>query len=92
MPPYHAVTDYLTGLDAAAHIAEEIENAAVVIPRSMVISVLVNGLLGFSMLVAVLFCLGDITSALETPTGYPFIEIFYQATNSTSGASAMVRS
>ncbi|MCJ1318976.1 hypothetical protein MMC15_004308 [Xylographa vitiligo] len=78
-----------TGLDAACHIAEEIENAAVVIPRSMCISVILNGVLGFSMLLALLFCLGDLTDALATTTGYPFIEIFYQATGSTAGASAM---
>lgn len=42
------------------------------------------------MLIAVLFCLGDIDSALETPTGYPFMEIFLQATESRAGSTAMV--
>ena len=56
----------------------------------MCISVILNGVLGFSMLLALLFCLGDLTDALATTTGYPFIEIFYQATGSTAGASAMV--
>ena len=84
-------TNVLEGLDAACHIAEEIENAAVVIPRSMFISVILNGVLGFAMLLALLFCLGDLADALATTTGYPFIEIFYQATGSNAGASAMVR-
>ena len=56
----------------------------------MCISVLLNGTLGFAMLLALLFCLGDLTDALDTLTGYPFIEIFYQATGSNAGASAMV--
>ena len=77
------------GLDAAAHMAEEIENAAVVIPRSMVASVVVNGILGFSIVIAVLFCLGDQEAALKTPTKYPFIEIFTSAVQSKSGGSAM---
>ncbi|KAI9692825.1 MAG: hypothetical protein M1822_004819 [Bathelium mastoideum] len=77
------------GLDAAAHMAEEIEDAAIVIPRSMVASVAINGVFGFSIIIAVLFCLGDQEAALNTPTGYPMIEIFTQAVQSKAGGSAM---
>ena len=77
------------GLDTAAHMAEEIQNAAVVIPRSMVASVAVNGVLGFSILIAILFCLGDQEAALNTPTKYPFIEVFTSAVQSKRGGSAM---
>lgn len=77
------------GLDAAAHMAEEIEDAAIVIPRSMIASVAINGILGFSIIIAVLFCLGDQEAALKTPTNYPFIEIFTQAVQSKAGGSAM---
>lgn len=77
------------GLGAAAHMAEEIEDAAIVIPRSMVASVAINGVLGFSIIIAVLFCLGDQEAALTTPTNYPFIEIFTQAVQSKAGGSAM---
>lgn len=71
--------------------AEEIENAAYIIPRSMIASVFVNGTLGIGMLIAILFCLGDLDSALATPTGFPFIEIFTQATYSRTGGTLMVR-
>jgi len=53
------------------------------------LSVVLNGILGFSMILAVLFCIGDIDSALSTSTGYPFMEIFLQATNSVAGSAAM---
>ena len=56
----------------------------------MIGSVVLNGSLGFGMLVAVLFSAGNIGDALETPTGYPYIEIFSQAVRSTKGATAMV--
>lgn len=56
----------------------------------MCASVIINGLLGLGMLIAVLFCLGNLEDALSTPTGFPFIEIFRQATNSTSGGTVMV--
>ena len=77
------------GLDAAAHMAEEIEDAAIVIPRSMIASVAINGVLGLSIVIAILFCLGDQEAALGTPTKYPFIEIFTQAVQSKAGGSAM---
>ena len=70
-------------------MSEEIENAAVVVPRSILLSVLINGCLGFGMLIAVLFCLGDINKALASPTGYPFMEIFLNATDSVGGAATM---
>lgn len=70
-------------------MAEESGNATVAIPRAIMFSVLINGTLGFTMLIATLFCMGDVDAALDTPTGYPFIEIFRQATDSVTGAVGM---
>ena len=70
-------------------MAEEIKNAAVVVPRAMIFSIAINGIMGFGMLLALLFCLGDPETALSTPTGYPFIAIFLQAVDSVSGALTM---
>ncbi|KAL8821612.1 MAG: hypothetical protein Q9223_000355 [Gallowayella weberi] len=69
--------------------AEEIEDASTVIPRSMLASVGLNGSLGFAIVVATLFCLGDVQAALESPTGFPFIQVFINATRSNAGATAM---
>ncbi|KAL3431346.1 amino acid/polyamine transporter I [Aspergillus tetrazonus] len=77
------------GGDAAVHMAEEVRDASVAIPRAIMLSVLINGSLGFGMLIAVLFCLGNLEEALNTPTGYPYMEIFRQATDSVSGALGM---
>ena len=71
-------------------MCEEIANASTVVPRSMIISIALNGALGFSMLIAVLFCIGDISTALGTNTGFPFIEIISQAVQNLSGSTAMV--
>lgn len=80
----------LQGVTAESfQMAEEISNAAVIIPRAIMLSVLINGILGFAMLIAVLFCMGNIEDILNSSTGYPFIEIFYQATGSTAGAVLM---
>lgn len=70
-------------------MSEEIENATVIVPRSILLSVLINGMLGFGMTIALLFCLGDLDTALASPTGYPFMEIFRSGTNSVGGAATM---
>ncbi|KAJ5098931.1 amino acid/polyamine transporter I [Penicillium argentinense] len=77
------------GGDAAVHMAEEVNNATMVIPRALLMSVGINGCLGFGMLIGMLFCLGNMDDALNTPTGYPFIEVFYQGTGSMSGSLTM---
>ena len=70
--------------------AEEIETASTIIPRSMLASVALNGALGLGILIATLFCLGDQELALKSPTGFPFIQVFLNATGTNGGASVMV--
>lgn len=79
----------LIGVDSAAHMAEEIQNASTAIPYAMISTVTINGVLGFAMLIAILFCAGNIHEALESPTGFPFIEIFDAATGSVAAATGM---
>jgi hypothetical protein len=40
-------------------MSEEIESPALNVPRAMVTTVVLNGGLGYAMILAVLFCLGD---------------------------------
>ena len=77
------------GADGAIHMSEEIQNAAVVVPKAIVFSIVLNGFLGFGMALALLFCIGDIDAALNTNTKFPFIEIFHQAVQNTTGAALM---
>ena len=70
-------------------MSEEIKNAAVVVPKAIVFSIVLNGFLGFGMALALLFCVGDIDAALNTKTGFPFIEIFHQAVQDITGAALM---
>ena len=73
------------------YVAEEIQNAPTVIPLSMGISTLLNGTLGFAMLIALLFCMpSNIQDTLNSETYYPFISIYTYAVGSKSGATAMV--
>ncbi|KAI9803960.1 MAG: hypothetical protein M1833_000241 [Piccolia ochrophora] len=77
------------GPDSAAHMAEEVKDASKIIPRCMVWTAIINGIMGFVMLVTFCFCMTDVEAALGTATGYPFLEVFYQVTGSKGGATAM---
>jgi choline transport protein len=87
---YH-VRSFTTFYDLtdAKQMSEEIHNPSIVVPRSIMLSVILNGLMGFAMVIAVLFCLGDVDTVLATNTGYPFMAIFLQATHSVAGSAAM---
>ncbi|KAL9116293.1 MAG: hypothetical protein Q9187_007182, partial [Circinaria calcarea] len=82
---------FFVGLSTSMYsfVAEEIETASTVIPRSMLASVALNGVLGLGMLIAALFCLGDKELALDSRTGFPFIEVFLNATGTNGAASVM---
>jgi len=83
----HSEEIILTSKSSA--VAEEVYNASTVVPWAIVATIIVNGVLGLALLIALLFCLGDVTAALNTPTGFPFIEIFAQATNNNAAATTM---
>lgn len=71
-------------------MSEEVANAAKVIPRALMLSVAINGCLGFGILIAMMFCASaDLGGKLGQITGYPFMGIFLEATSSVSGSLAM---
>ncbi|EED14465.1 amino acid transporter, putative [Talaromyces stipitatus ATCC 10500] len=70
-------------------MSEEIRNASRVVPGAMIFSLVVNGVLGFGILIAVLFCLGDVDAVLASPAGYPFMAVFQEGVKSLGGATTM---
>jgi amino acid transporter len=77
------------GVDSSFHMCEEVRNPSVAVPRSIMTSVCVNGAMGLAMIIAMLYGATDIDLAIHSPTGYPYMEIFYQATGSKAGVAAM---
>lgn len=49
-------------------MAEEIDDAASNVPRAILLTLILNGLAGYGMVLAVLFCLTDVEGALVRPT------------------------
>lgn len=56
----------------------------------MVLGVAVDGLLALAIMITILFCLGPLEDALNTPTGYPIIQVFYVATKSKAAATVLM--
>lgn len=79
----------ISGTDSATHMSEEIKDASRIVPRAMVATAVLNGIMGFAMIITYCFCIVDLDAALASNTGYPFIDVFYSATNSKGGATAM---
>lgn len=70
-------------------MSEEIKDASITLPRAMMWTIVINGSLGFVMLVTFCFCLGDVNVILSNPNIMPFIQTFFIATESHVGTSAM---
>jgi choline transport protein len=75
--------------DAAAHLAEEIDRPAKYVPLAMLGSILVNGSIGLIYCTVLLFSLGDLDDLLASSTGFPFIQLFLNATKSRAGATVL---
>lgn len=55
----------------------------------MIVTTLANGTLGFVMLVTFCMLAGNVEDILATKTGQPFIQMFYNVTQSNAGTSVM---
>lgn len=70
--------------------AEETEDASRVIPLAIGFSVALNTILVLVVSTTLIFCIGDLESVQNTPTGMPFIQLYYNATQSYATTNAMV--
>lgn len=72
-------------------MAEKVKNATKVVPRAIQISVLLNGTLVLAMLIAYLFCLGDLDDVVESSEtlGYAYLYVFLNGTGSPAGAATI---
>ncbi|KAL4887126.1 amino acid/polyamine transporter I [Aspergillus karnatakaensis] len=79
----------MIGYDCSVHMCEEIKDASRTLPKAMMSAVAVNAVLGFIMIITICFTLGDVDNILNTPTGFPFIQIFYNTTQSYAATNVM---
>ncbi|THY82109.1 amino acid transporter [Aureobasidium pullulans] len=80
----------LMGSDSAAHLSEELKDASYYLPRSMVYTALANYTTGIVTIITLMFTLGGSAEELtSTRLGQPYIQVFYNATKSVTGASVI---
>ncbi|KAI7232839.1 amino acid transporter-like protein [Hortaea werneckii] len=80
----------LIGYDCTVHMAEELHDASITLPKVIMWSVAPNACLGLLVILTLAFCSGNIEEVLQTRTGEPFVQIFYNATGSKAASSVMV--
>jgi choline transport protein len=79
----------LVGYDCCVHMAEEIRDASVTVPRALMGSVILNVTMVFVVIVTLCFTIGDTADVLGSATGYPFIQVFFNATQSYAGTNVL---
>ncbi|KAI6806520.1 hypothetical protein KC342_g18946, partial [Hortaea werneckii] len=79
----------LIGYDCTVHMAEELYDASITLPKAIMWSVAPNACLGILVILTLAFCSGNIEEVLQTRTGEPFVQIFYNATGSKAASSVM---
>ncbi|KAI4254353.1 MAG: hypothetical protein LQ352_003141 [Teloschistes flavicans] len=78
--------------DATAHMAEEVADAGRSVPIAIVWSYVLNGIMGFILLISYLFAIPSVDDALNDPSTYPFIYAFRSAvpTSGVNGLTSVV--
>lgn len=78
------------GSDSVVHMAEELKDASRQLPKVMLCMAFINYCVGFFMLLAFAFVVGDVEEVLASPTGQPYIQVIWNVTRSRGGTIAMV--
>ncbi|PNS21675.1 Choline transport protein [Sphaceloma murrayae] len=73
----------LASTDSAAHMAEEVHDASITVPRAIMNALWVNGTMGFLLLATVLFSLPNLEEAAADPSGFSFFGVVRAAWSET---------
>ncbi|GAT24587.1 GABA permease [Aspergillus luchuensis] len=79
----------MIGYDCTVHMSEEVRDASTTLPKAIMAACSLNGVLAFVVMVTLCFTLGDVDEVLDSATGYPFIQVFFNATKSYAATNAM---
>lgn len=79
----------LLGFDSQVHMAEETEDSARSIPRTIMYSTYINAFLGFLMVITLIYTWGNMADIADSAYGWPFLTIFYNTTGNKAATIAM---
>ncbi|KAH8826370.1 APC amino acid permease [Flagelloscypha sp. PMI_526] len=80
----------LTGFDASAHMTEETRNAAMAGPVGIVMSIGVSAVLGWFLILGLLFSIQDLDKTLASDSGQPVAQIFIDCVGENGAIGLMV--
>ncbi|KAI0338750.1 APC amino acid permease [Trametopsis cervina] len=80
----------LTGFDASAHMTEETHNAAVAGPIGIIMAIGVSAILGWFLILGLLFSIQDLPGTVGTATGEPVAQIFLDTVGEKGAIVLMV--
>jgi choline transport protein len=78
------------GFDGVIHMSDEVKDAPLRIPRSMIYTVVINAVFCWAFTIVILYTIGDYNTVLNSPTGLPIIQLVYQATKSRAATNTLV--
>lgn len=73
-------------LDSACHLAEETLKPRTDITKAILSTVTIGFVTAFTYSIAMFFCIKDLEEIVNSSTGMPILDIFYQALNNKAGA------
>ncbi|KIY64792.1 APC amino acid permease [Cylindrobasidium torrendii FP15055 ss-10] len=80
----------LTGFDASAHMTEETRNAAMSGSIGIIMGIGVSAVLGWFLLLGLLFSIQDLDATVNSPTGQPVAQIFIDCVGTNGAIGLMV--
>ena len=82
---------FTVGFDASAHMTEETHNAAMSGSIGIVMSIGVSAILGWFLILGLLFSIQDYDTTVASPTGQPVTQIFLDTVGQNGAIVLMVR-
>ncbi|KAI4237844.1 MAG: hypothetical protein LQ349_001539 [Xanthoria aureola] len=79
----------MMGFDCSVHMSEEIKDASNTLPRAMLWGVGLNAMLGYVVVITLCFTITDPQALLDSKTGFPFIQLFFNVTHSYTATHIM---
>lgn len=79
----------LTAFDSVIHMIEEIPSPRKNGPRAIWLAVVIGAATGFLFMVVCLFCIQDLDTVIDGPTGLPFIDLVNQAIGVRGGGALL---
>ena len=86
----HLLIAIFVGFDASAHMTEETHNAAMSGPIGIIMSIGVSAILGWFLILGLLFSIQDYEGTIASPTGEPVTQIFLDTVGEKGAIVLMV--